>query len=555
MSLTLAAARRDRKRRGGYIPSVIVPETFAVLFGRTLDLFRDPDAKEAQKVQFRALLALLEGESVRVKANGGSVDVNGTALTGPSYGSLLQRLELHSIDEITIPADPPPSQMFELLRALAAQPGEDDVPTRLRATGAERITVAIQSLFGTAEPVVPRASQAPQADLGTDGILHGELDDVSSAHLEDVPIVSHDVPPPVPMAPPPPPAEAPAPVPEAVGAIEFSPRAAATQSSTDLLAELQRRPTAPDVGDTLAVLGRQIETAMKANRIELALSIVAGIVRAEQQIPDESRRRQYSIALKRVYTKALLESFAQLAGAPAHRDMALLALQRAGPAGIEVLLDLLVAAPTITERRGVFEALAGMKEGAEQLVHMLGHHQWFVVRNVAELVGELGLEEAVPALGRQLGHEDERVRKAVALALAKIGTRGAAEAVRRALKDPSPDVRIQAALGVGGRKASALAMPFVVAMGEEENEEVEKELMLALGRIGSPDAVQALIKFAQPGGKLFGRKPTALRMTAVEALRLAGTPAAVGTLEGLAADGDKQVRAAAQAALADLKRK
>jgi hypothetical protein len=46
-----------------------------------------------------------------------------------------------------------------------------------------------------------------------------------------------------------------------------------------------------------------------------------------------------------------------------------------------------------------------------------------------------------------------------------------------------------------------------------------------------------------------------LRVTAVEALRLAATPAAVGTLEGLTADGDRQVRGAALAALLDLKRK
>ena len=114
---------------------------------------------------------------------------------------------------------------------------------------------------------------------------------------------------------------------------------------------------------------------------------------------------------------------------------------------------------------------------------------------------------------------------------------------------------MQAALGVGGRKSSALAMPLVVAMEEEEDEAVERELILALGRIASTAAVQALIKFAQPGGRLFGRRPAAQRATAVEALRIAATPAAIGTLEGLTDDGDKQVRAAAQSALADLKRK
>jgi HEAT repeat protein len=41
-------------------------------------------------------------------------------------------------------------------------------------------------------------------------------------------------------------------------------------------------------------------------------------------------------------------------------------------------------------------------------------------------------------------------------------------------------------------------------------------------------------------------------MTAVEALRVAGTPSALGTLQGLTNDSDKQVRAAAQQALSEL---
>jgi HEAT repeat protein len=80
-------------------------------------------------------------------------------------------------------------------------------------------------------------------------------------------------------------------------------------------------------------------------------------------------------------------------------------------------------------------------------------------------------------------------------------------------------------------------------------------MILALGRIGTPDAVQALIKVVQPSGFLFGRKPASLRIAAVEALRLAGTAPALGTLEGLGGDGDKQVRAAAQTAVWDLTKK
>src|SRR2546426_1274515 len=90
------------------------------------------------------------------------------------------------------------------------------------------------------------------------------------------------------------------------------------------------------------------------------------------------------------------------------------------------------------------------------------------------------MEDAVPALGKRLDHADERVRKAVGLALAKIGTRGAAEPLRRALRDRSQEVRMQVAVGIGGRKSSALAMPLVVAMEEEKDEAVGRELILAL---------------------------------------------------------------------------
>jgi HEAT repeat protein len=518
---------------------MIVPQAFAVLFGRTLDLFRDPDAKEDQKLQFRALLGLLRSDAVTLAADAGRMLVNGTPIAGGACAGLVQRLDLHAVAQITIPADPPPRQVFELLKALAGQPGQDDLQTRLKASGVERIAVTVQTPSGRPPGAgVPDLAPAPKIDLGADGILRSD-EDGSSVPLARLPVISDE-------------AEA---APVAADVRASAPAAATSRSTRDLLAELLASPKGPQAGDLLAVLGRQLETAMRANRLEQVLEIVAGVVRAEQQVGEESRGRQYSIALKRMYTKKLLGGIARLAGNADLREDALLALQRAGADGVEILLDLLVAAPTVDERRGIFTALTQIKEGTDQLVHMLGHNEWFVVRNIAELAGELALDEAVPALARQLDHPDERVRMAIALALAKIGSRAAADPLRRALKDPSPAVRIQAALGVGGHRSNALAMPLVVAMGEEEDEAVEQELMLALGRIGSPDAVQALIKFAQPGGKLFGRKPTALRVTAVEALRLAATPAAVGTLEGLAADADRPVRAAAEAALADLKRK
>jgi len=495
------------------------PQEIAASFARALDLFRDPTAKEEQKAQFRTLASTLKTTAVTLATQDGRLVINGAPVDG---GTLLPRLELHSVQQIVIPADPPVAEVFDLLKALADQPGDEDIASRLRGNGTKRIAITMQTFQLEAAAPAPAPVPSPPP---TPGPQKPNPD-------TDVPAIVREA---------------------TVESLAFSPSAAATRSTAGLITQLHEQPDGPQVGDLLAVLGRQLETAMKAKKTTQALMIVAGIVRAEQHVTDATRRRQYSIALKRMYSKALLEAIAEVASHPTDRDDSLLVLRRAGEDGVEVLLDLLVAAPTIEERRGIFMALTGMKDGTDQLVHMLGHHQWFVVRNVAELAGELALNEAVPALGKQLEHEDERVRKAVALALSKIGSPAAADPLRRALRDKSPEVRMQAAIGVG-RKSSALAMSLVAAMEEEEDEGVERELILALGRIGSPSAVQALIKFAQPGGRVFGRKPSGLRVTAVEALRLTATPAAVGTLDGLTEDGDKQVRAAAHAALADLKR-
>ena len=501
-------------------------ESFAAHLARAVDLFRDPEKKEDQKRVFRALVAMLQGQSVTVRVVGGRISVNGAPIDGPQLGPLLQRLELHGVGEMTIPQDAPVSQVFALLRALADQPAwSEDIDARLRASGASHVSVSMARLTDPPSPPPSREELPPAAAPGLDVIAS------PAAPVAGIAAFHNSSPMPVMPAP------------------------GGSNDALEVLATLESQPHGAGVGDTLAALVRQAEEADKAGKIDHVLRIICGIVRIEQTSLEGGARRTYGIALKRMFTKSTLEALAQLTASPSYQADAIVALKRAGADGAEVLLDRLVAASSAEERRHLFSALTQIKQGAGQLAHLLGHNQWFVVRNIAELAGELAAEDAVPALAQQLEHEDERVRKAVALALAKIGSRNTAEPLRRALRDQSPEVRLQVALGVGGRRASPLAMLLTGALEEEKEAEVVRELLLALGRIGSPEAVQALIKFVQPSGKLFGRRPTSLRLAAVDALRMAGSPAAVGTLQGLAGDGDREVRAAAQAALADLKKK
>src|SRR5216117_901762 len=148
-------------------------DNLATRFAQCVSLFRDPTAKAGQKKEFRALLGLLQDTAVTLRlAQGGSgIEVNAVPCEGEGVAVLVERLDLHGIGEIALPANPPPAQLFELLQALADQPGAHDVTSRLAAAGADRIRiapvgqppsaaaprgpVASSEDFGAREPVIP----------------------------------------------------------------------------------------------------------------------------------------------------------------------------------------------------------------------------------------------------------------------------------------------------------------------------------------------------------------------------------------------------------------
>src|ERR1041385_112035 len=119
-------------------------DNLATRFAHCVSLFRDSTAKAEQKREVRALLGLLQETAVpaRLAQGGSGIEVNCAPCEGEGVAVLVERLDLHGIGEIAMPANPPPAQLFELLQALADQPGAHDVANRLAAAGADRIRIA-----------------------------------------------------------------------------------------------------------------------------------------------------------------------------------------------------------------------------------------------------------------------------------------------------------------------------------------------------------------------------------------------------------------------------
>lgn len=486
-------------------------DNFAITVGRAVEALRGrPHAVDEHKRLLRALVALTKISGVTLHLADGTLTAEGEAIaaTLPGIPTLIAQMDAHGVEEIRISQDAAAADLLQLLRALAVNLGGygegEDVAQRLRASQATSVTVL------TVHPEIVAPGGRPMS----------VTEAFDAAELE-----------------------------EALGAA--TPARAATPLDT-ALASLALHPTAPDVLDALTDLGRLVHAELDAGRPSGALRAVGELVRLEAALPDGSPRNSFGIALKRLLRRGMLQVAADRTRVPDDRDLAVAALQRGGAEATEVLLERLVQAQTQPERRHYFDLLRQTNEGVRQVTLMLGHPEWFVVRNVADLLGELRVREAVPALARALRHGDPRVRRAAAFALARIGTPDTVESLAAVLRDANVELRMTVAGAVTGRELDALAPTLALALARERHAQAIVEYCRALGRLGSPAAVQALAQTAQPTGWRFWRRRPGARLAAVEGLKIAAGPAAIGTLEGLLRDRDPYVRRAAREALEDL---
>ena len=490
-------------------PSSIVANLYLVL-----SLLRGkPAARDEQAAAFRILLASLENETVSLRAAAEGLRVDGTLISRgtPSAAELHALLTGHGLGEIVIPLSVAPAALLSLLRAVATSPGT--FPTMDAFVGA---------LDESARGMVVRpGSDGASSDTFRDFIAGTDL----MATLD----------------------AAGASEPAAVFGREHED---AAQRSEELLAKIEADPVVAGVLDRLNEVVALADGAAQRSDWDEVLRIAGVLVRAEAKAGPAGRA--YGIALRRVLPRSAAEPVARLVVLADRRADVVPVMRRLGAEGTEVLLGLMSSASTMAARRAYYEALRQMTEGTQLLVNMLTHDEWYVVRNVADLCGDLKLEEAVTNLARQLHHPDERVRRSAAGALAKIGSSATVEPLRQALRDAAPSVRLQVVRSIEGWRGRGLAMTLAVLIDEVTQPELLREMLLALGRIGTPETVQTLVRASTPGRRLFNRKPLATRVAAVEALRLAGGAGALAALQSLLADDDLEVRSAAQKALAQL---
>lgn len=258
--------------------------------------------------------------------------------------------------------------------------------------------------------------------------------------------------------------------------------------------------------------------------------------------------------LRRLLREGIVGLLASRVPVSTDRDSLISLLARTGEMGGRALVMQLMAAEDRPSRRAYFDAIVLQDSGIVQLREALNDSRWYVVRNAAALLGEMGMTEADAAIIPLLAHLDDRIRIAAARALTRLRTSRGLSALQLRLNDDNSEVRRLAAAAFG-LTASVSGAPrphsaqLAAALDDESEEDVSLEMLASLGKLASADAVQRLIRLAM-GGVEASIHPGWFRVAAMEALVSARGASSVPTLEVLAGDSDEEVAAAAQRLLA-----
>lgn len=511
--------------------------TFARHFARLLWLLsHEPANTDEQKAALRALVTIAREGFVILGTRSGQLTANGTALPSALSGvpDAVARMTACGTSTIEIDRNASASDIIRVARHLAAGVGE----LAPAPGGTVRCGVATQSpAIGTGAAELVPAPESSAFDFGE------VLDDPLAAALERG--TPHRAMRAVPTAP----AASPRTEAGRRGGSMFDQFAAAgepTETHGDLLARMDAESDPTRLIELLDELAARAEEAIRDDRSSAATEIFYRVVRRERDSHELDVKRAFVLAVKRLTKPALLKAVVVgLARSPEEHAQGKVVLARAGEDGADAVIEQLAAEQGRKARLVYFDVLVQLQAGVPTLVHMLGDARWYVARNAAALLGEMQAREADNPLAGLLHHDDERVRHAATVSLMRLGTSRSMPTIQDGLRDGAPQIRMQAAAALVGRRESNVTALLLRALDEERDAEVAASFLLALGRLATPEAVARLIASAEPDKGLFRRKPVALRVAAVQGLSEARTPEALDALKRLHGDKDEDVRATA----------
>lgn len=221
--------------------------------------------------------------------------------------------------------------------------------------------------------------------------------------------------------------------------------------------------------------------------------------------------------------KRLIADFGTMDGKSPEFKKSVGYLSDLGPAAATGLLGLLEAEESRHVRLLICQALVQLCEDkVETLGKNIFNSQWYVVRNVVSILGQIGSPECVQYLRQGLSHNDIRVRKEAVKGLAKVRNEEAIGLLCKCATDNDPDT-CKTALGWIAAIGTEQALPTVSEILSDERIWAAKDdvLRLAIEALGSmksnEDATALLDKLARKRSIFKLRKAAVIREAAIAA--------------------------------------
>ena len=328
------------------------------------------------------------------------------------------------------------------------------------------------------------------------------------------------------------------------------------QVGLEVLFEILRTVEHPRIiEEAIAVTEQQFRGAVQINAWSTVKTILENW-RAVATMAPASVSSQIKAAHMRAIDAHFFESLAQYLNASPHCDLSepRKILENCGPFAVTHITAMLGVLEHRPARLMVCDFLAQNGQDTVDLIGGFVHDKrWYVVRNIAKILGDIGSERGVSFLRKSAAHSDVRVRLETLRALRHIPGSPARQLLVTFLNDADRDIRLQTLRAVGQAGCEA-AVPVLAKMiddrsvtGLEENE--LRELCTAYARNGGQGAIGRLSRLARRS-PWFGRKRwNPVRLAAVQAMAFSSAPEARAELATLARSRNAQIALAAQEAM------
>jgi hypothetical protein len=298
----------------------------------------------------------------------------------------------------------------------------------------------------------------------------------------------------------------------------------------DLISNETNSEAFPDI---ILSLGKIIDIRMKYGDIKGTIEIVTYLRKISGVYHDP---KQLAMILNTINIAGSLDNLRLLFIRQAESGDIRRYLLLIGKESIPLMIQLLGELQEMKQRKLLCEILAEIGgESIEAFSEGLNDERWYLVRNIAMIIGMTKAPAAVKYLERIMGHANMKVRREVIKALEGITSEETKDLFLIAIKDDDLTIRTRALKALRRFKDPVL---FKMLKGNTSVEELKKKpfeekrgLLETLAVIGGDEAFPLLADLFKKRGLLEKEDITEIRACAAYGLGIINTPEALSLIE------------------------